>query len=80
MKEYTGFIGNFHHKQEASMFAKIILYIKVINYLVYTALMSLRCASGTPRGLDSVELASAAPSVALLTTETAVKPHACEIL
>lgn len=28
VKEYTGFIRNFHHKQEATMFAKIILYIK----------------------------------------------------
>lgn len=75
MKEYTGFLRNFHHKEEATMFAKIILYIKCYQLSClrspYIFEMTLR---------DSVELTSVAPFVALLSAETAVKPHACEML
>lgn len=48
MKEYSGFSRNFDDKQDASVFAKITLFIICYSLSVCTALTSSRSASGSP--------------------------------
>lgn len=53
MKEYSGFSRNFDDKQDASVFAKITLFIICYSLSVCTALTSSRSASGSPCDLES---------------------------
>lgn len=80
VKEYSGFTRNFNDKKDASVFAKIILSIVCYSLSVYTALTSSRSASAIHCDFRSVELASVSPATTLCSSETAVKPHACEML